>query len=127
SVGDAGRPAVAADRERRGRQGQSGVWIVGADMSVPSVETKIFEAIAARVRTLPMLTGANAYDLVWTVGDDLLQTEAGAEYEPSPSKRYIRATWTPNQVSREGRVDGSLPHRRPGILQLDVYGLKTQL
>lgn len=86
---------------------------------VPSIETKIAEAIRARVATLPM---ASQYQIVWTDGP----LPAGQQsYTPSPTQRYLRCTWTPNQTQRQF-IGSSDPHRRPGVLQIDVMGLKTQ-
>lgn len=90
-------------------------------MSVPSIETKIAEAIKARVASLPM---AASYDIVWTTGDNLLETSSGASYTPSPSKRYLRCTWTPNATQRRF-LKGADPHQRMGVLQIDVMGVKT--
>lgn len=87
---------------------------------VPSIETKIAEAIKARVASLPM---ASTYQIVWTDGP----LPAGQEsYTPSPTQRYLRCTWTPNRASREGRVASDLPALRMGVLQIDVMGLKSQ-
>lgn len=92
-------------------------------MTVPSIETKIFQAIKARVETLPMRT---THDIVWTTGDNTLETGAGSSYTPNPTKSYLRCTWTPNRASREGRVSSTLPVRRMGVLQIDVMAVKTQ-
>ncbi|KKB09406.1 phage tail terminator-like protein [Devosia chinhatensis] len=88
-------------------------------MSVPSIETKIAEAIKARVATLPMV---EQYTIVWTDGP----LPAGQNtYTPSPAQRYLRCTWTPNQTQRQF-IGSKDPHRRPSMLQIDVMGLKTQ-
>lgn len=76
-------------------------------MSVLSIETRIFEAIAAKVRALKLST---AHEIVWTEGDETNLT---------PSKRYLRCTWTPNQTQRVF-VGSNEPHWRPGVLQIDV-------
>lgn len=77
-------------------------------MSVPSIETKIYQAIKARVASLPM---AAIYEVVWTTGP--------GTYTPSPLKPYLRCTWTPNVTLR--RSTGARdPSRRPGVLQIDV-------
>lgn len=77
-------------------------------MSVPSIETKIFQAIKARVASLPMIA---TYEAVWTTGP--------GTYTPSPTKPYLRCTWTPNVTAR--RSTGARdPSRRPGVLQIDV-------
>lgn len=87
---------------------------------IPSIETRIAEAIRARVASLPM---AGQYQIVWTDGP----LPAGQQsYTPSPTQRYLRCTWTPNRPSREGRVASDLPALRMGVLQVDVMGLKTQ-
>lgn len=91
-------------------------------MSVPSIETRIFEAIKARVASLPM---ASSYDIVWTAGDNLMETGSGASYAPSPTKRYLRCTWTPNATQRRF-LKGTDPHQRMGVIQIDVMGLKSQ-
>lgn len=88
-------------------------------MSVPSIETKIFEAIKARVASLPM---ASTYTIVWTDGP---LSSGQTSYTPSPTQRYLRCTWVPNQTQRQF-IGSNDPHRRPGVLQIDVMGLKTQ-
>lgn len=82
-------------------------------MSVPSIETKIYQAIKARVETLPM---KSAYPIVWT---------DGAAYLPNPAQPYLRCTWLPNKTERQF-IGSKDPHRRPGILQIDVMGTKAQ-
>jgi hypothetical protein len=82
-------------------------------MSVPSIETKIFQAIKARVETLPMKA---TYPIVWT---------DSSAYTPNPNQPYLRCTWTPNTTQRQF-IGSKDPHRRPGILQIDVMGTKTQ-
>lgn len=82
-------------------------------MSVPSIETKIFQAIKARVDTLPM---KSTYPIVWT---------DGTAYSPHPNQPYLRCTWTPNTTQRQF-IGSKDPHRRPGILQIDVMGTKAQ-
>lgn len=88
-------------------------------MAVPSIETKIFEAIKARVASLPM---ASTYTIVWTDGP---LSSGQTSYTPSPTQRYLRCTWVPNQTQREF-IGSDDPHRRPGVLQIDVMALKTQ-
>lgn len=88
-------------------------------MSKPSIETKIAHAIKARVASLPM---ASTYAIVWTDGP-LPKKEDGTpetSYTPDPRERYLRATWTPNQTQRVF-IGSTEPHRRPGILQIDVF------
>lgn len=88
-------------------------------MSVPSIETKIFQAIKARVTSLPM---AAQYQIVWTDGP----LPAGQEScTPSPTQGYLRCTWTPNQTQRQF-IGSKDPHRRPGLLQIDVMGTKAR-
>lgn len=87
-----------------------------------TIETKIAEAIRARVHAMPMVT---THDVAWTDGDVGLQTPAGTTYTPSPTKRYLRCTWTPNATQR-AFIGSADPDTRPGILQIDVMGLKTQ-
>lgn len=91
----------------------------------PSVETRIFEAIKARVNALPMVGAGKPYELAWTSGDGPLENSVGGAYTPSPSKGYLRCTWTPNQTQRQ-LIGSKAPHRRPGILQIDVMGTKAQ-
>lgn len=79
---------------------------------MPSVETKIFQAIKARVATLPM---AGSYPVKWTTDES---------YQPNPSQPYLRATWLPN-INRRLFLNGSDPHQRLGVLQIDVMGKKT--
>lgn len=86
---------------------------------VPSIETKIAEAIRARVASLPM---ASTYQIVWTDGP---LPSGQTSYTPTPTQRYLRCTWTPNQTQRQF-IGSNDPHRRPGVLQIDVMGLKTQ-
>ncbi|WP_169194934.1 phage tail terminator-like protein [Devosia sp. MC1541] len=82
-------------------------------MSIPSIETRIFEAIRTRVSSLPM---AVTYEIIWT---------EGAELTLEPSKRYLRCTWTPNATQRIA-INSAGQHRRPGVLQIDVIALKSQ-
>lgn len=82
-------------------------------MSTPSIETKIFQAIKARVTSLPM---TDRYPIVWTDGPD---------YIPNPTRSYLRATWTPNAAQRNFIGSGE-PHTRAGVLQIDVFGTKSQ-
>lgn len=82
-------------------------------MSVPSIETKIYQAIRARVSSLPM---ASTYPIKWS---------DGPAYEPQATERYLRATWIPNQTQRMF-IGSSDPHRRPGILQIDVFATVAQ-
>lgn len=91
-------------------------------MPVPSVETKIAEAIRARVDTLPMI---GVYDLVYTQGDGSLVTGSGALYTPSPTKPYLRVTITPNRTGRPF-IGSTEPHTIPGIVQIDVMDTKAR-
>lgn len=86
----------------------------------PSIETRIAEAIKARVASLPMVS---QYQIVWTDGP---LPSGQQSYTPTPTQRYLRCTWTPNRASREGRVASDLPALRMGVLQIDVMALKTQ-
>lgn len=86
---------------------------------MPSIETKIFEAIRARVASLPI---ANTHQIVWTDGP---LPNGQQSYTPSPTQRYLRCTWTPNQTQRLF-IGSKDPHRRPGVLQIDVMGTKAQ-
>lgn len=79
---------------------------------MPSIETSVLQALKARVDTLPM---KSAYPIVWATD---------TTYAPEPSKPYIRATWLPNRTQRLF-IGSSDAHRRPGILQLDVFGKIT--
>lgn len=74
---------------------------------VPSIETKIFEAIAAKVRALKLST---AHEIAWT---------EGGETSLDVTKRFLRCTWTPNQTQRVF-VGSNEAHWRPGVLQIDV-------
>lgn len=93
-------------------------------MSTPTIETRIYQAIKARVESLPM---ASTYAIVWTDGPLPKKADGTPEtsYTPDPTKRYLRATWTPNQTQRQF-IGSRAPHRRPGVLQIDVMGLATQ-
>ena len=93
-------------------------------MFVPSIETRIFQAIKARVETLPM---ASEYEIVWTDGPLPKKPNGDDEesYTPSPTQQYLRCTWTPNATQRQ-LIASREPHRRPGVLQIDVMGLKAQ-
>lgn len=82
-------------------------------MSAPSIETKIYQAIKARVEALPMKA---TYPIVWT---------DGSAYSPNPNQPYLRCTWAPNTTQRQF-IGSQDPHRRPGVLQIDVMGTKVQ-
>lgn len=77
-------------------------------MSTPTIQTKIRKAIEGRVSSLPM---AATYPIRWT---------DGPTFEPEPTDRYLRCTWTPNATQRE-LIGSKTPHRRPGVLQIDVF------
>ncbi|WIY54153.1 phage tail terminator-like protein [Devosia sp. YIM 151766] len=93
-------------------------------MTVPSIETKISEAIRARVAALPM---ASTFTIVWTDGPLPKKPDGEPEtsYTPDPLKRYLRVTWTPNATQRQF-IGSNDPHRRPGVLQIDVFGTVSQ-
>lgn len=93
-------------------------------MTAPTIETKISEAIRARVASLPM---AATYTIVWTDGPlpKKPNGEPETSYTPDPRKRYLRVTWTPNQTQRQF-IGSKDPHRRPGVLQIDVFGTVSQ-
>ncbi len=80
---------------------------------MPTIQTKIRRAIEARVASLSM---AAQYTIVWTDGPG---------YTPDPQKAYLRATWTPNDTQRQF-IGSRDPHRRPGVLQIDVFEVRTQ-
>ena len=80
---------------------------------MPSIETNYFQAIKARVATLPMIA---TYPVKWT---------GETTYKPNPEQRYIRATWFPNGNNRL-LIGSDDPHERLSLLQLDVMELKTQ-
>lgn len=82
-------------------------------MVTPSIETRIYQAIKARAASLPMVS---TYPVKWT---------DGPAYSPEATDRYLRATWTPNATQRQF-IGSKDPHRRPGVLQIDVFGLVTQ-
>lgn len=77
-------------------------------MPAPSVETKILMAIRAHVDTLPMKA---TYPVIWSDGEG---------YTPNPTQPYLRCTWTPNTTQRLF-IGSDDPHRRPGVLQIDVF------
>lgn len=93
-------------------------------MSVPTIETKISEAIRARVASLPM---AATYTIVWTDGPLPKKPDGEPEtsYTPDARQRYLRCTWTPNATQRQF-IGSNDPHRRPGVLQIDVFGTVSQ-
>ncbi len=88
----------------------------------PSIETRIFEAIKARVEALPM---ASSYDVAWTSGETTLVNGSGSPYTPVPTKRYLRCTFTPNATQRP-LIGSRERNTRPGILQIDVMGTVAQ-
>lgn len=91
---------------------------------IPSIETRISKAIRARVATLPM---ASTYEIVWTDGPLPKKPDGEPEtsYTPDPLKRYLRVTWTPNATQRQF-IGSNDPHRRPGVLQINVFGTVSQ-
>lgn len=78
---------------------------------MPSVETKILQAVKTRIATLPMKV---TYPIKW----------ATETYEPSPSQPYLRVTWVPN-TNRRLFLKGSDPHQRLALLQIDVMAKKA--
>ena len=78
-----------------------------------TIETRIAEAIRARVDSLPMKA---TYPIYWTDGPSVM---------PGATQRYLRCTWTPNATQR-ALIGSADRDTRPGILQIDVMGLKTQ-
>jgi len=74
---------------------------------MPTLETAIFQAIKARVATLPMIA---TYPVVWSTDES---------YTPTASARYLRATWIPN-TNRRLFIGSADPHQRPGLLVIDV-------
>lgn len=82
-------------------------------MAGPSIETKLYQAIKARVNMLPMKA---TYPIVWTTGE---------AYEPNPAQPYLRATWLPN-MNRRALIGSGDPHQRLGILQLDVMEKRSR-
>ena len=81
-------------------------------MTAATIETSIRSAIEARVATLPM---AGTYPVKWT---------DGPSYDPNASTPYIRASFFPNTTWRLF-LNGSDPHQRLSLLQLDVMGKKA--
>jgi hypothetical protein len=79
---------------------------------MPAIETSIFQALKARVNTLPMIA---TYPVVWATDDS---------YKPTASTRFLRVTWIPNRVNRI-MIGSTDPHQRPGLLQIDVMERKT--
>jgi len=76
---------------------------------MPTVETKIAQALQARVASLPL-----AFPVLWT--DDAPAPKPAASGQPAP---YIEAHHEPNRTVRHfiGSTD---PHERPGILLLTL-------
>lgn len=76
---------------------------------MPTVETKISQAIQARVATLPL-----SYPVLWT--DDEPATKPTSGGQPAP---YIEAHHEPNRTVRRF-IGSSDPHERPGLLLLTL-------
>jgi hypothetical protein len=81
-------------------------------MSTATIETSIRSAIEARVATLPM---AGTYPVKWV---------DGPSYDPNASTPYIRASFFPN-TTRRLFLNGSDPHQRLSLLQLDFMAPKS--
>ena len=81
-------------------------------MTAATIETSIRSAIEARVATLPM---AGTYPVKWV---------DGPSYDPNASTPYIRASFFPN-TTRRLFLNGSDPHQRLSLLQLDFMAPKT--
>lgn len=78
-------------------------------MTTPTIETKISQAIQARVATcLP------AYPKVWTDGEPVALPTAGGQ--PAP---YIECHHEPNRTVRRF-IGSNDPHERPGLLLLTL-------
>lgn len=76
---------------------------------MPTIETKISQALQARVATcLP------AYPKVWTDGEPVALPTAGGQ--PAP---YIEAHHEPNRTVRR-LIKANAPHERPGLLLLTL-------
>ena len=81
-------------------------------MTTATIETSIRSAIEARVASLPM---AGTYPVKWV---------DGPSYDPNASVPYIRASFFPN-ATRRLFLNGSDPHQRLSLLQLDFMAPKT--
>jgi len=78
-------------------------------MTTPTIETKISQAIQARVATcLP------AYSKVWTDGEPVAPPTDGGQ--PAP---YIECHHEPNRTARL-LIKAAAPHERPGLLLLTL-------
>lgn len=76
---------------------------------MPTVETKIAQAIQARVASLPL-----PYPVLWT--DDEPAALPTASGQPAP---YIEAHHEPNRTVRL-LIKADAPHERPGLLLLTL-------
>ncbi|MGN6142237.1 MAG: phage tail terminator-like protein [Mesorhizobium sp.] len=81
-------------------------------MTTAIIETSIRSAVEARVATLPM---AGTYPVEWV---------DGPSYDPNASTPYIRASFFPN-TTRRLFLNGSDPHQRLSLLQLDFMAPKS--
>jgi hypothetical protein len=78
-------------------------------MTTPTIETKISQAIQARVATcLP------AYPKIWTDGEPASLPTAGGQ--PAP---YVECHFEPNRTVRRF-IGSNDPHERPGLLLLTL-------
>lgn len=75
----------------------------------PTIETKIAQAIQARVATIAL-----PYPVIWTDDEPAALPNAGGQ--PSP---YIEAHHEPNRTVRR-IIKASAPHERPGLLLLTL-------
>ncbi len=76
---------------------------------MPSVETKISQAIQARVSSLPL-----SYPILWTDDEPAALPTSGGQ--PAP---YIEAHHEPNRTVRL-LIKADAPHERPGLLLLTL-------
>lgn len=76
---------------------------------MPTVETKISQAIQARVASLPL-----SYPVIWTDDEPAALPTAGGQ--PAP---YIEAHHEPNRTVRL-LIKADAPHERPGLLLLTL-------
>lgn len=76
---------------------------------MPSIETKIMQAIKTRVSTIDL-----PYEKLWTDGAPVSPPTAGGQ--PAP---YIECHFEPNRTVRYF-IKGDAPHERPGLLLLTL-------
>lgn len=75
---------------------------------MPSIETKLWMALKARVETLP-----GGFTINWPL-EPFNKPQAGKRHQP-----YVEVRHLPNQVNRRF-IGSDDPQERPGILQLTI-------